>query len=89
MKDKTLHNSDISGARENVIDLGIVGDGDMFRLLCKASSNEEGWMKSTKSLEIKEYKQYRDYSSDELFFWIDVLEEYMQYNPRNRQKGVP
>lgn len=49
---KTLHNSDISGARQNVKDIKIVGNGDMFRLLCKASSEEEGWMKSTKAMEI-------------------------------------
>jgi len=28
--------------------LKVCGDGDTFRLLCKASSQEEGWMKSTK-----------------------------------------
>jgi len=49
---KTLHNSDASGARKNVKDIKIVGDGDMFRLLCKASSEKEGWMKSTKALEV-------------------------------------
>ena len=46
---KTLHNSTVSGARENVSDLRVVGNGDMFKLLCKASSLEEGWMKSTKA----------------------------------------
>ncbi len=49
---KTLHNSTISGARDNVKDLVVVGDGDMFRLLCKASSQGEGWMKSTKACEV-------------------------------------
>jgi len=48
---KTLHNSDISGARKNVKDIQVVGNSDMFKLLCKASSNAEGWMKSTKALE--------------------------------------
>lgn len=52
MKEKTLHNSDVSGTRTNVRDVKVVGDGDMFRLLCKASSQEEGWMKSTKACEI-------------------------------------
>lgn len=50
--EKTLHNSDVSGARQNVPDIEIVGDGDMFRLLCKASSQREGWMKSTKAMEV-------------------------------------
>ena len=49
---KTLHNSDVSGARKNVKDIKIVGNGDMFRLLCKASSENEGWMKSTKACEV-------------------------------------
>ncbi len=49
---KTLHNSDVSGARQNVKDIQVVGNGDMFRLLCKASSQNEGWMKSTKAMEV-------------------------------------
>ena len=53
--DKTLHNSDISGARKNVKDLKVWGNGDMFKLLSKASSKEEGWMKSTKACEIPGY----------------------------------
>lgn len=49
---KTLHNSDVSGARQNVKDIRVVGNGDLFQLLAKASSEEEGWMKSTKAMEI-------------------------------------
>ena len=49
---KTLHNSDVSGAKVNVKDIRVVGNGDMFRLLCKASSDTEGWMKSTKACEV-------------------------------------
>ena len=49
---KTLHNSDVSGAHRNVGDLMVFGNGDMFQLLCKASSKKEGWMKSTKAMEI-------------------------------------
>ena len=49
---KTLHNSEVSGARKNVKDIRIVGNGDMFTLLCKASSENEGWMKSTKAMEV-------------------------------------
>ncbi len=51
MKEKTLHNSEVSGARKNVSDLSVVGNGDMFALICKASSQEEGWMKSTKAMQ--------------------------------------
>ena len=49
---KTLHNSDVSGARKNVKDIQVFGNGDMFQLLCKASSEAEGWMKSTKAMEV-------------------------------------
>lgn len=49
---KTLHNSDISGAHKNVPDIKVVGDGDAFKLICKASSEAEGWMKSTKAMQI-------------------------------------
>jgi hypothetical protein len=52
MKEKTLGNTDVNGAKKNVNDLVVFGDGDMFQLLCKASSQSEGWMKSTKAMEI-------------------------------------
>lgn len=49
---KTLHNSDVSGARQNVKDIKVVGNGDTFQLLFKASSEAEGWMKSTKAMSV-------------------------------------
>lgn len=52
MKDKTLHNSDVNGAKKNVKDIQVYGNGDTFQLICKASSESEGWMKSTKACEI-------------------------------------
>jgi len=51
MKEKTLENSDISKTHKNVPDVKVVGNGDMFKLLSKASSKEEGWMKSTKAMQ--------------------------------------
>lgn len=54
MPEKTLHNSDTSGTRKNVADLAVFGDSDTFQLLCKASSQSEGWMKSTKAMEISD-----------------------------------
>ena len=50
---KTLHNSTVSKAKENVSDLVVYGNGDTFQLICKASSKKEGWMKSTKAMEIR------------------------------------
>lgn len=52
LKKKTLHNTDIKGAKENISDIKVFGDGDPFKLLSKASSEKEGWMKSTKAMEI-------------------------------------
>lgn len=49
---KALHNTTVSQAKDNVSDLITWGDADMFKLLCKASSKKEGWMKSTKAMEI-------------------------------------
>lgn len=53
MAEKTLGNTDVSGAKKNVSDLVVFGNGDMFQLLCKASSQEQGWMKSTKAMSIE------------------------------------
>jgi len=47
---KTLHNSDSVGTAKNVKDVNFVGDVDAFKLICKASSEAEGWMKSTKAM---------------------------------------
>lgn len=52
MSSKTLHNSNASGASKNVKDIVFWGDGDTFKLISKASSENEGWMKSTKAMEI-------------------------------------
>ena len=49
---KTLDNVSIEEAKQKVGDIKVVGNGDLWRLLCKASSQAEGWMKSTKALEI-------------------------------------
>lgn len=52
MSSKTLHNSNASVASKNVKDIVFWGDGDTFKLISKASSESEGWMKSTKAMEI-------------------------------------
>jgi hypothetical protein len=53
MSKKSLGNTDVNGAKKNVSDLVVYGDGDLFKLLSKASSQNEGWMKSTKAMEIE------------------------------------
>ena len=49
-KDFTVVN--VLDAKQKVSDIQVVGNGDMFQLLCKASSKEQGWMKSAKAAEI-------------------------------------
>lgn len=49
---KTLGNTTASQAKDNVKDIKFWGDGDTFKLISKASSKNEGWMKSTKAMYI-------------------------------------
>ena len=51
---KTLHNTDANGAKKNVKDIVFWGNGDTFKLISKASSESEGWMKSTKAMQAGE-----------------------------------
>lgn len=51
---KTLDISEVKGATKNISDLKVYGDGDTWKLLCKASSDQEGWMKSTKVLNVND-----------------------------------
>lgn len=48
MKEKDLNITEVRGAKQHISDLQVYGDGDTFALLSKASSQEQGWMKSTK-----------------------------------------
>ena len=84
-KEKTLGNTEVSGARVNVPDLVVWGNGDSFQLLFKASSRAEGWMKSTKALEVpgvgclvQVTTQQRDvagrYSLAEAVAWVPGVE---------------
>ncbi len=49
---KTLHATDVNQAKKLVKDIKTFGNGDTFELICKASSKKEGWLKSTKAMEI-------------------------------------
>lgn len=50
--EKTLDNTTASQAKDNVKDIVFWGNGDTFKLISKASSKAEGWMKSSKAMEI-------------------------------------
>lgn len=46
--EKTLDIKNAQDTKKKVSDVIIQGNVDAFSLLCKASSQEQGWMKSTK-----------------------------------------
>ena len=48
--EKSLGNTCANGAKKNVKDIVFWGNGDTFKLISKASSEAEGWMKSTKAM---------------------------------------
>lgn len=49
---KPLNVSNMKEARAMVPDLQVSGDPGAWVTICKASSNQQGWMKSTKAMEI-------------------------------------
>lgn len=51
--EKTFGNTDTESTKENVPDIVVFGDPDAWKLICKASSQKEGWMKSTKALQVE------------------------------------
>ncbi|MHA2219607.1 MAG: hypothetical protein ACXACY_27180 [Candidatus Hodarchaeales archaeon] len=59
MKEKALDNINTNDAKSNVSDVKVFGNGDLWQLVCKASSEEQGWMKSTKVMEINEFNNNR------------------------------
>ena len=52
MKEKSLGNTCSSKTKTNVSDVVFWGNGDTFKLISKASSRLEGWMKSTKAMDV-------------------------------------
>jgi len=66
--EKTLDNTNVAEAKAKVSDIKVFGNGDLFQLIAKASSKEQGWMKSTKAMETpkgcvvrQETKQKKNY----------------------------
>lgn len=51
-QDKALDVQSVEDAKAKVSDIKVVGNGDMFTLLCKASSKSQGWMKSAKAMQV-------------------------------------
>ena len=49
---KALNVKSEADAKVKVSDIEFVGNGDLWQLMCKASSKSQEWMKSTKVMEI-------------------------------------
>lgn len=52
MEAKTLSNTNFADVKVNISDVKAVGNGNLFALLSKASSESQGWMKSSKAMEV-------------------------------------
>lgn len=92
---KTFHNSEVSGAKQNVSDLKIFGPSDTFKLISKASSANEKWMKSTKAMEIPEVgcvvqvsTQQGDNVAEALTFIPSVRIDVIGGDPKNGHRLV-
>lgn len=49
---KTKNATSVEDAKEKISDIEVFGNGDTWKCICKASSKKEGWMKSTKAIQI-------------------------------------
>lgn len=45
-------NIDTENARQTTSDIQVTGNPDVWQLVCKASSKQQGWMKSTKRMKV-------------------------------------
>lgn len=52
MTDKTLNVTNMEELETSISDVQVYGDPGKWKCLCKASSKEQGWMKSTKVMQI-------------------------------------
>ena len=52
MENKTLDATSIADVKKKVSDVIVFGNGDLFQLIAKASSESQGWMKSTKAMDV-------------------------------------
>lgn len=50
---KDMDNKDTETTRSTTPDVKVVGNPDIWHLVCKASSQKQGWMKSTKVMQIR------------------------------------
>lgn len=53
-KEKVLDVKNVEDLKEKVTDVEVIGNGNTFQLIDKAGSKSQGWMKSTKAMQIDE-----------------------------------
>lgn len=51
--EKSLSNTNIEDVKKTTSDIKVFGNGDLFQLLSKASSESQGWMKSCKAMQVE------------------------------------
>lgn len=52
MSEKNLNISSTQEVKDKVSDVKVLGNPDIWQLICKASSEKQGWMKSTKAMDV-------------------------------------
>jgi hypothetical protein len=72
MTRKTLDNANTTDLKANVSDVKLQGDPDAWQLVSKASSVEQGWMKSTKRMVVEGGHLYQ-VTSEHLDDYGDVV----------------
>lgn len=51
--EKSLSNTNLEDNKKTTQDVKVFGNVDIFQLICKASSESQGWMKSCKAMQIE------------------------------------
>jgi hypothetical protein len=76
---KKLDHTKVEDVKNSTPDLVVFGDSDVWRLLCKASSENQGWMKSTKLLDtplgtvIQVTTEFREFETEEVTACAEAL----------------
>jgi hypothetical protein len=52
IEESPVNITNIEQAKAEISDIEVYGNGDLFQLISKASSKKQGWMKSTKAMEL-------------------------------------
>lgn len=51
-EEKNMGNQNTAAAAATTTDIKVFGNPDIWKLVCKASSQQQGWMKSTKVMNV-------------------------------------